>query len=156
MKSSHYLILAVVIIVVGVAIYFNMREPRSIPQPLSTEITYVGENAENMIRVTSPAPGALITSPLTITGEARGGWYFEASFPIYLTNWDGKIIAEGFATAQGDWKTEEFVPFTAILTFEDPSYEQEYSHRGSLILHNANASGDSIRDKALEFNVRFR
>ena len=71
----------------------------------------------NLIRLDSPRPGAEIKSPLTITGQARGYWYFEASFPVVLVDWDGRIIAQGIATAKDEWMTENFVPFEATITF---------------------------------------
>lgn len=110
-----------------------------------------GEQKKDLIQLASPLPQQIISSPLTITGEAKGNWYFEATFPIVLTDWDGKIIAEGYATAQGDWMTTAFVPFTATLEFETPSY----GVRGSLILQKSNASGLPEHDDALEIPVRF-
>jgi len=107
----------------------------------------------DLIRITSPRPNEEITSPLTITGEARGYWYFEASFPIVLTDWDGRIIAEGYATAQDDWMTEEFVPFEAELTF---TADTSVSKRGTLILKKDNPSGLPEHDDALEFPVYFK
>ena len=92
-----------------------------------------------------------------LTGQARGYWYFEASFPIVLTNWDGLIIAEGYATADGDWMTEEFVPFTASLEFTNP-YEEgqpDFMKRGSLILQKDNPSGLPENDNALEIPIYF-
>jgi hypothetical protein len=61
----------------------------------------------------SPLPMSSNTSPITISGTARGNWFFEGSFPISIVNWDGLIIGEGIAQAQGEWMTENFVPFTA-------------------------------------------
>jgi hypothetical protein len=115
----------------------------------------VGNAVEKMdkIRITSPAPGAWISSPLTITGEARGNWMFEASFPVILTDWDGKIIAEGHAEAQGDWMTTEFVPFKATITFTKPT--QVPNNRGTLILKKDNPSGLPQNDDALEIPVYF-
>ena len=52
-----------------------------------------------MIHVTTPLPNANISSPLVISGEARGNWFFEGSFPVLLTDWDGKVIAQGVAVA---------------------------------------------------------
>jgi len=72
----------------------------------------------DLIRIESPRPGQEIASPLTITGEARGTWYFEGDFPVVLTDWDGRIIAQHYATAQGEWMTEDFVPFSSELSFE--------------------------------------
>jgi hypothetical protein len=104
-----------------------------------------------LIRLETPQPGAMVSSPLTIKGEARGSWFFEASFPVVITNWDGLIIGEGVAQAQGDWMTTDFVPFTASLTFTaDPA---AYSDRGTLILRKDNPSGLPANDDALEIPV---
>lgn len=111
----------------------------------------VCEQVHELIRLETPLPEAVVMSPLTITGQARGYWYFEASFPVVLTDWDGRIIAEGYAEAQDDWMTEEFVPFKATLTFEQPSYGE----RGMLILRKDNPSGLPEHDDALEVPVRF-
>jgi len=107
----------------------------------------------DLIRVNTPRPNAEIESPLTITGEARGYWYFEATFPVILTDWDGRIIAEGYASAQDDWMTEAFVPFTATLEF---TVDTSVSNRGSLILKKDNPSGLPEHDDALEFPVYFK
>ncbi|MFZ2030602.1 MAG: Gmad2 immunoglobulin-like domain-containing protein [Vitreimonas sp.] len=66
--------------------------------------------------VSSPAPFARVTSPLTVTGISRG-WYFEGSFPAHLEGADGHVIAEAPAQAQGDWMTSAPVPFSATLIF---------------------------------------
>jgi len=105
----------------------------------------------HLIQLASPRPNEFISSPLTIEGEARGTWFFEATFPIVLTNWDGLIIAEGYATADGEWMSEDFVPFTATLEFETPGVYD----RGSLILQRSNPSGLPENDDALEIPIRF-
>jgi hypothetical protein len=109
------------------------------------------------IVLTTPLPGSVITSPLEVSGQARGNWFFEASFPVMLTNWDGLIIAEGIATASGDWMTEDFVPFTATLTFVSPleATAPTFMERGSLILKRDNPSGLPEFDAALEIPVQF-
>ena len=96
------------------------RQCRSVAGQLFVE--NVGNVLEKMdlIRLTTPLPNESVANPLEVSGEARGYWFFEASFPVVLTNWDGLIIAEGIATADVDWMTEEFVPFTATLTFTSP------------------------------------
>ncbi len=117
----------------------------------------VEQDNSDMIVVTSPQNEAVITSPLAISGQARGGWYFEASFPFVLTNWNGLIIAEGFATAEGYWMTSEFVPFTASLNFINPYKvgDPDFMKRGTLIINNNNASGLPEHDRAIEIPVRF-
>ncbi len=105
----------------------------------------------NLIRVTNLEPEDTIESPLVIEGVARGTWYFEATFPVVLVNWDGLIIAETYAEAQSDWMTEEFVPFKATVTFETP----DYGERGAIILQKSNPSGLPEHDNALEIPIRF-
>lgn len=111
----------------------------------------------DLITLTSPVPNGVVASPLVVTGQARGYWFFEASFPVVLTNWDGLIIAQGIATAKGDWMTEEFVPFSATLEFVSPypAGAEDFMKRGSLILQKDNPSGLPENDNALEIPIRF-
>jgi len=104
----------------------------------------------DLIRINSPRPNESITSPLTITGEARGYWFFEASFPIELQDESGNIIAQHYATAQTDWMTENFVSFSATLSFTPPS-----SNKGTLILRRDNPSGLPENDDELIIPVIF-
>lgn len=110
------------------------------------------KEVSDLIRLTQPRPNNEIMSPLTIEGEARGTWYFEATFPVVLVDWDGLIIAEGYAEAQDEWMTEQFVPFRAVLTFKTPSYGE----RGALILRKSNPSGLPEHDNALEVPILFK
>ncbi|MBT4120503.1 MAG: hypothetical protein HOA57_03095 [Candidatus Magasanikbacteria bacterium] len=106
---------------------------------------------DGLIRMDTPRPNQKVNSPLTITGEARGTWFFEGDFPVVLTDWDGLIIAESYATAEGDWMTEEFVKFSVELNFEKP----ELYDRGTLILKKDNPSGLSENDDVLEVPIYF-
>lgn len=116
-----------------------------------------GSTIDNLIRLESPQKDGVVSSPLSITGEARGQWYFEATFPVMLADWDGRIIAEGFATAQDEWMTTDFVPFEAELTFDSPysASDPDFMKRGSLIIHKANPSGLPENAEALEITVWF-
>lgn len=113
----------------------------------------IGNEVQKMdnIILESPRPNSTISSPLIVKGQARGSWFFEASFPVFLTDWDGLIIAQGVAQAQGDWMTTEFVPFEATLSFT--ADKNAYSNRGSLILKKDNPSGLASLDDALEIPV---
>lgn len=102
------------------------------------------------IIVDSPAPNAVVTSPLTITGKARGTWYFEASFPVRLLDDDGNELVVIPAQAQGDWMTEDFVPFSVTLAFVTTA------KTGTLVLERDNPSGMPENDKAIEIPVRFQ
>lgn len=113
----------------------------------------IGDELEkaDLIKVTDPRPNAIVTSPLTVRGVARGNWYFEASFPVELLDATGVRLAQVPAQAQGEWMTTDFVPFTATLTFTAPT-----SSTGTLLLHKDNPSGLPQNDDALRIPVRFR
>ena len=102
------------------------------------------------ISVTTPAPNALVTSPLTVTGEARGTWYFEASFPVELFDANGLMLAQVPAQAQGEWMTTDFVPFSVTLTFSVPT-----TKTGTLVLKKDNPSGLPEFDDELRIPVVF-
>ena len=73
--------------------------------------------ASDMIRVFNPGAGEAITRPLQIIGEARGPWFFEASFVIELLDEKGNLIGQTIATAESDWMTEDYVPFSALMEY---------------------------------------
>ncbi len=104
----------------------------------------------DLIQVSNPRPNQTITSPLTITGQARGTWFFEASFPIELLNKEGEILAQTIATAQSDWMTTNFVPFEATLEFSAKEGSQ-----GQLIFEKDNPSGLPENDDWLHMPVTF-
>lgn len=91
----------------------------------------------DMIRVENPHPGGVVGKEFRVTGEARGPWFFEANFSIEVVSPSGSIIAGSFATAQGEWMTEEFVPFMSEI-IDLPS---AYTGPATLILYKQNASG---------------
>lgn len=123
------------------------------PSPSSAAVlpTPTPGQYDDQFEVTFPQPGAVIATPLKITGRARGPWYFEGSFPVRLLDNDGNIIAETVAQAQGEWMTEEFVPFIAEIEFISPEKKQ-----GRLVFENDNPSGLPENAKRLEVPVQFQ
>lgn len=109
-----------------------------------------GLEKANLIRVVEPRQGDVISSPFVIRGEARGNWFFEASFPIKLFDANGKELLSSYIMASGDWMTEEFVPFEKSFEFKDPA-----SGMGKLILYKDNPSGLPENDDSVEISVRF-
>lgn len=126
---------------------------REVADDVMTQIT----SKADLIQVGAPEPGNAIVSPLTIAGQARGMWFFEATAPVVLVNWDGLIIAEGFVTAEDDWMTEDFVSFSGELEFASPynTGDPDFMERGTLIMQKANASGLPEHDDAVEIPVTF-
>jgi hypothetical protein len=157
-NSTLWIILAIALVAAGVFFFFTFTQDGNIENGGGNNGNGNGNGDEqsvvykDIIRVEEPLPDSTISSPLTIRGEARGQWYFEATFPIVLTDWDGRIIAEGYVEAQDEWMTVEYVPFEGTLTF---NADTSVSNRGSLILQKANASGLPEHDDAFEYTVFF-
>jgi hypothetical protein len=105
----------------------------------------------DLIQVADPVPNQTIGSPLVVTGQAVGNWYFEASFPVKLFDAKGSLLAEGVAGAESDWMTTSFVPFTATLNFST----QPANSTGTLILYKDNPSGLPAHDDQLTVPVIF-
>lgn len=152
-RSTHKLLLLVLVIVLAlVGIFFLIKKPVvEAPAPILEKGEY-----KDLIKINTPTVGAEITSPIKISGEARGTWYFEASFPIYIVDWDGKIIGQGIATAESEWMTENFVPFTAEINFKTSEISGNYSNRGVIIFKKDNPSGLPEFDDAYEMPILFK
>jgi len=108
-----------------------------------------GESVTQSITVSTPQPNTEISSPLTITGEAVGTWFFEATFPVELVDANGAVIAQGLVQALSDWQTEELVPFEGTLEFTTDALA------GELILSKDNPSGLPENDEDIKIPVTF-
>ena len=110
-----------------------------------------GNCRSDLIIVDAPLPGAQISSPLTFKGKARGIWFFEGDFPVLLLDAHGNRIAEGYASAKGEWMTKNFVNFEGLLHFRDAFS----GTKGSLVLKKDNPTGLPQFDDALEIPINF-
>jgi len=91
---------------------------------------------DNLIKLEAPLLNAVVKSPLTVSGSARGSWFFEASFPVKLVDEKNNVLTIGIAEAQSDWMTKDFVGFKAELNFS-----VEATTTAKLILQKDNPSG---------------
>ncbi|PIR41472.1 MAG: hypothetical protein COV31_01190 [Candidatus Yanofskybacteria bacterium CG10_big_fil_rev_8_21_14_0_10_46_23] len=132
----------------GEQVHVEGRERAGVVKVTSLQI--LNGYYDDLIWVEAPLPDQIVASPLLITGQARGNWYFEASFPVTLLDANGKVLVQKPAQAQGDWMTAEYVPFSITLDFINPATDT-----GTLILHNDNPSGLPENDKELRLPVRF-
>jgi len=112
---------------------------KSFAKDIGNELEYIDQ-----IIVSNPRPNQIVSSPLTISGQARGSWFFEANFPIKIIDESGDELGIAIATAEGEWMTEEFVPFAAELDFVTPE-----SGNVILVIENANPSGLPENQKQL-------
>lgn len=162
----HYFgLLSLVVAVAVMGWWFTAAVPAHAPEkeevatetPIDPAVAAAIEAKADLVTVSQPRAQSSVSDPLIIKGEARGYWFFEGSFPVMLTDWDGRIIAEHFATAETDWMTKDFVPFTAALDFESPyrAGDPDFMRRGSLILKRDNPSGLPENDDALEIPILF-
>lgn len=150
-------IVYILIIVVGLAaltllgakmITNTLIKPKITATPTPTPSATPG--ITDLIWVEKPLANETIKSPLTVKGSARGTWYFEASFPVKLYDSRGKELIALPAQAKGDWMTENFVPFEAVLNFPKPTTET-----GVLVLEKDNPSGLPEHARELRIPVRF-
>ncbi|MFA6550482.1 MAG: Gmad2 immunoglobulin-like domain-containing protein [Candidatus Gracilibacteria bacterium] len=151
MKNSlliKILLLVILVLVVagGIYIYEDKYGGKGGVDNVPTPI----KDKSDLIRVTEPLPNSLIKSPLTIKGQARGTWFFEASFPIKLVDANGNQLGTAIAKATSDWMTEEFVPFTAQIDFTAPKTES-----GTIVFQKDNPSGLPEHDDELRIPVKF-
>lgn len=144
--------LTAILIVIGIGVFLFMRGDNMPLNPggQNSDGNNTGADTSNLIRVASPQPNASVRSPLTITGEARGNWYFEASFPIKILDADGRELGVHYAEAQGEWMTTNFVPFVSILNFATST-----TPTGTLVLQKDNPSGLPQNDAEIRIPVRF-
>lgn len=115
---------------------------------LGTLFWPVNKGESSDIKDLSVNSGQEITSPLTVTGQVRGTWFFEASFPIKITDEQGNILGSSFVQAQSDWMTEDFVEFKGTIT-----YVSKTGGKGFLVLAKDNPSGLPEYDKELKIPV---
>jgi len=85
-----------------------------------------------------------------VRGEARGFWFFEATFPVTLLDANGEVVAQTYASALTDWMTEDFVPFEAEVVFSTPK-----TRSGFLVLQKSNPSGLPEFEDALRVPIVF-
>jgi hypothetical protein len=122
-----------------------------IPQPIDSGASPAPlADPSQLISVTSPLPYSTATNPLIVSGNARGYWFFEASFPIELLDETGNTIARSNATAEGDWMTDEFVPFSSTI-----SWATTTAREGTLRLHRDNPSGEPSKDASIDIPIVF-
>ncbi len=155
MTKNFVSVVSIVLICSGIAfLYLNpisrVEAPHNETQDAPTQqpdIRYTNASSDLVI-VELPFPGAVTGKEFSVIGKARGTWFFEASFPIELIDADGTQIAQGIAQAQGEWMTEDFVPFRADIKVPDT-----FIGPATLTLRKDNPSGLSEHDASLSFLI---
>lgn len=142
-KTRSVLIIFGILAVAGFFVFTSEKSIELIPSS-SPDVH------KESIRIDKPKLDQLIQSPVEVSGEARGYWFFEASFPIRLYDANNVELSVAVAQAEGEWMTEGFVPFKAKLEFKKPTTET-----GILVLEKDNPSGLPENADELRISVRF-
>jgi hypothetical protein len=152
MKPGYLVLLVVFVLIAGGGWYYVRTHP-AIPStttglnPGASPYSYSNASGDT-ITVDTPQAGAVVGKSFSILGHARGPWFFEASFPIEVVDGNGTVIATAIAKAQGDWMTNDLVPFKADLMVPT-----SYIGPATIRLKNDNPSGDPKNAASLSYPI---
>ncbi len=139
------LVVAIVILIV-VAILGAVLIATPSPAPTSGGAASQPFVSENVI-VTSPLPGESVPQTFTVRGQARGNWFFEASFPLQVRDPENNPVGFGIAMTSDNWMTTDFVSFEGRVEVEN------YSGPANLVLLKDNPSGLPENEDSVEFPI---
>ncbi|MDP2741571.1 MAG: GerMN domain-containing protein [bacterium] len=147
LKSIFSILLIVLIsMVILAAVALFMLEKNKLPEENNKPETNEVKNED--INVSFPKSGQAVQSPLSVEGEARGTWFFEASFPIKILDEAGNVLATSYVQATKDWMTEDFVPFKGEISFVSKTRSN-----GFLVLAKDNPSGLPENDREIRLPI---
>ena len=120
----------------------------------TTRMIFTPASAANDIHIDSPIVNATLhpSTPIKLSGQARGSWFFEATFGAELTDAKGKVISVGKVQSQGDWMVDSMVQFTGSI----PYVQQPYGSRGYVVLKKDNPSDMRQFDASVKIPVLFQ
>ncbi len=149
-KNNLILILSLIVIIATITTVYFLFKDKEVNNTNNGQV--IDKIEHPLIKVETPKPNDIITSPLTVKGEAVGNWFFEASFPVQLfdANYNEINLSPGYIMTSVDWMTTEFVPFEGSLNFTNPETSE-----GILILKKDNPSGLPEHDDELIIPVKF-
>ena len=174
-QKLTYFIIVIIIILIAAGLWIYLKSPQievqsfdecvkagypvmeSYPRQCKapngqTFVEDIGNELEkkDLIKLNNPRSNQTIASPLVIEGEARGSWYFEGTFPVKIFDGGDNLLGSANVQAQGEWTTENFVPFRVELKFSTST-----TNKGTLVLEKNNPSGLSENADQLKIPVNF-
>lgn len=150
MKKKIIFILSLFFVLAFVFFAFEYWYTTSLVEPIPLQKIAEQKPGNSFLQIENIILGQKIESPIFIKGEARGVWFFEASFPIEIQDENGNILGQSIAHAESDWMTENFVPFSVLLEFQKGDKKT-----GKIIFKKDNPSGDPRRDDSFSLPVVF-
>lgn len=137
-----------VLVVIAIGLVYQLWLMMSINRHTTRPTTTIDNPYPTEIQIDDMVPGSSVRSPLLVHGRARGSWYFEATFPVLITQVDGTVITATFARATADWMTDNFVPYTVSVAFTVATPTPAF-----VVLKNDNPSGDPAKQKIVRIPV---
>lgn len=95
-------------------------------------------------------PGDKLISPSNIAGKLAGSWCFENTCHLKIFSNDGTLLVQKNFQLNGEWMTEDLVPFTTNVTFTTPKEKN-----GMLVFESDNPSGNPENCKQVQIPVTF-
>lgn len=149
MRPGYFVLFAVVLLIAGGGWFYVRSHGATVTEVTTVTSPYTYRNASSdLIMAEDPEAGTVVGKAFSVSGSARGYWYFEASFPVEVLDRSGNVIATAVAEAQSDWMTEEWVPFMADLKVPD-----SYIGPATIILRKDNPSGLPEHEASLSYPV---
>jgi hypothetical protein len=156
MKNPYFLLIVVVIIIITAGVLGFWPEAGKIKVPISetAQPVLVGNDRDvqatsSEVIISQPPENQKVASPFTVSGQAKGNWFFEATLPIKLEDRSGGLIASAQARAQSDWETDKLVPFSATLSFTTTATS------GYLVISKDNPSGLPQNAASVKIPINF-
>jgi len=102
-KSSRYILLIIVLILIVLGLYFITSKKVESPVINNDLVSF------------SVKAGDKVSGLLNLSGSVKGGYFFEGNIKIFLLDSKQNILKSGFGTATTDWMTTDPVSFTASI-----------------------------------------
>jgi hypothetical protein len=134
----------------------SSKQPIASPEPQATMSSTMPSSAPtnsatSELTIESPQPNQEVSSPLTVKGKLPGTWFFEGQIYAELIAEDGEVLAGAPLYAEGEWMTEDDVPFSGELIFNNVKNVST----ATLVIRNDNPSGLPENQKKAEIPVQF-
>lgn len=151
-KKIFFIVLGLIVLLIIFFLFFiySKKNNNLLNQQVNLSLENKNQPKQDDIIVDYLSDDEKISSPLKISGKARGFWFFEAQFTAELYDENNNLLGQAILTAQDDWMTENFVPFEGELNFSNPQ-----SKKGVLKFLSANPSGELENQKIFIVNVLF-
>jgi hypothetical protein len=141
-KSKIYLIIFVVMILLAIVLTVTKKANAPIvPPPEDNQDIGIQGNGGDLVFL-SVLPNAKVSGVLNLTGEVKGGYFFEGNILINILDANKNMLKQGHGTATTEWMTADPVTFSTTVDFTGLPVGPAY-----LEIHNDNASGLPENDK---------